>query len=244
MWSRIPLELRHRGVRQRINEGPSQEFRVKFRLFLRDRELQVPLARGLALQRTGLAHVPPEGLNSLELQEGIARSIGDRNEAEPLFGIEPLHGRFNGCNGTDESLARSRVDRMRFKGYERMAFIVDSAASEEMLAKQSARHLPRKRVRDLAAGVLFLVRNHKNKAVVSVGKGSPTRWTLASQAHSPVSLIKINRVPACDQSGRCLFLASERNPCGRQREIELAIVRIVRYLSRRQAFQCVIEIAF
>jgi hypothetical protein len=113
-----------------------------------------------------------------------------------------------------------------------------------MLAKQSAPHLPRKRVRDLTASVLSLLRNHENKAVVSVGAVSPGRWTLANQLHSSVSPIKINRVPASDQSGSSIFSASRRNPCNRQGEIKLAMLRIVRYLSRRQAFQRVIEIAF
>jgi hypothetical protein len=53
-----------------------------------------------------------------------------------------------------------------------------------MLAKQSAHHLPRKRVRDLAASVLSLLRNHKNEAGVSVAGlayavidgGEPPLW--------------------------------------------------------------------
>jgi hypothetical protein len=77
---------------------------------------------------SGRNHVPPKGLNSLERQEGIARSVGDRNEAEPLVGIEPLHGRCNDYNGTDERLAENRGSRMRFKGYE-WTFIVLASAS-------------------------------------------------------------------------------------------------------------------
>jgi hypothetical protein len=48
--------------------------------------------------------------------------------------------------------------------------------AEAMLVKQGATGIPKKRIRDLAASVLSSLRNHKDKAVVTVGEGFPSRW--------------------------------------------------------------------
>jgi hypothetical protein len=51
--------------------------------------------------------------------------------------------------------------------------------AEAMLAARGITDVPRRKVSDLGQSVLSSFQNHKDRAVVVVGEGTPARWALA-----------------------------------------------------------------